>query len=645
VKTWIFKGTLYATPALAVLVILGVAASLRTGLFDLAELWGYDLLLSIEGNSPAPGNLVIVDFDNASVHAIGKYPVPREVIAHTLSLIAKGQPAVIGLDKLLDETSGQQVDQQLASALDGAGVVVLPDVFGTARIPDSEPLPIFRGSDRPVGFVNLVEDPDGFIRRIILFMKTKEYSGLSFPVEIASNYLGQPLSREGPGFYKLGNVVIPLDGTGRNTVLLGAWNPRPAQWIVPAELLLSGEFDVHEFRGKIVLVGESSVAGKDLYATPLFRLRKPGTARAQLSGLEIQAVALSSLLTGRIIRVMEPWAQLIVSSLFIAPTCALVILLRPRYGLPAIGLMFGGVFLIGYLLFSRERLWMQFVSIEAGLAVSLTMGLGYRLWQEGIFKSEAEQSKRHEASERAKLEAEMISARQIQEILLPARLPNLAGLEIAARYEACLHVSGDYYDFLQPDPSRLLFVIADVQGHGISSGLIMSSLQATLRNILHVSHGQSPSTMVSALNDALIESTKGERLVTLFLSILELSTRELRYVNAGHVPPLLVRRGGIVLRRLEEGGTLLGAFPGTYYEQGLVKLQEGDVLVAETDGITEASSKVGEEYSLERVAEAVRSNLLKPASEIVDGIFRHVAEFEHDGDHEDDKIVVVIKVA
>jgi len=579
------------------------------------------------------------------VQAIGKYPIPREVVARVLSRIAEGQPAVIGLDKLLSETNGQGADQQLATALDDAGIVVLPDVFGTSQIPASKPLPIFRYVDRPVGFVNLVEDPDGFIRRMILFMKTKDYSGLSFPVEIATNFLGQPLSRDGPAVYRLGDVVIPLDGTGRNTALLGAWNPHPAHWIVPAELLLSGDFDVRKFRGDIVLIGESSAAGKDLYATPLFRFRKPGAGRPQLSGLELQAVVLNSLLTGRIIREMKPPAEWIMSFLYITLTCALVLLLRPRHGIPATVLLFGGVFLTSHLLFNREQLWMRFVSIEAGVALSLTAGLGYRFWQEGVFKSQAEEGRRHEAKERAKLEDEMNSARQIQESLLPASLPKLDGLEIAARYEACLHVSGDYYDFLQPEPSNLLFVIADVQGHGVSSGMIMSSLQATLRNILHGPYGQSPATIVAALNDVLIETTRGERLVTLFLSILDLSTRELHYVNAGHVPVLLLRKGGSVVYRLKEGGMLLGAFPGTDYEQASVGLEAGDVLVAKTDGITEASNAVGEEYSLERVVGTVRRYVQQSAQEIVDGVFQNVAEFERGGDHEDDKIVVVIKVS
>ena len=644
-KLRISGGSLYVVPVLGVLVVLVVAVLVRAGLFELAELQGYDLLVFTGGFSPPDENIAIVDFDNASVEAIGKYPIPREVVARVMSRIAEGQPAVVGLDKLLSETSGKEADQLLATALDNAGIVVLPDVFGTAQIPADQPLPLFRGTDRPIGFVNLIEDPDGFIRRMILFMKSKEDSGLSFPVEIASNYLGQPLTPAGPGVYRLGAVVIHLDGTGRNTALLGAWNPRPAHWIVPAANLLSGNFDVHAFRGKIVLVGESSAAGKDLYATPLFRFRNPGEGRAQLSGLEIHAVALNSLLAGRIIRVMEPTPQWVVCFLFISLACAMVILLRPLYGIPATLLVFGGVFLTAHLLFSREQLWMQFVSIEAGVALSLTAGLGYRFWREGVLKSQAEKDKSHEAQERRKLEDEMSSAREIQESLLPATLPKHDGFDIAARYEACLAVGGDYYDFLQLGPSKLLFVIADVQGHGVSSAMIMSNLQATLRNVLHGPQGQSPATIVAALNDALLESTRGERLVTLFLSTLDFSTREFVYVNAGHVEPLLFRRGESVLRSLGEGGMVLGVFPGGQYDQGSVSLKTGDVLVAMTDGITEAMNSAGEEYSVARVAGVVRRSLERSAQEIAGDVFREVAEFERGGHHEDDKVVVVLKVS
>ncbi len=643
-KLRIVHKSLFAVPVLSVLVVLVLAGLVRAGFFDLTELQGYDLLVFAGGAAPPNENIAIVDFDNAAVEAIGKYPISRKTLARVLGRIAEGQPAVIGLDKLLSDTSDEKSDVELAVTLAEARTVVLPEVFGTDQVPSDQPLNLFRGNDRPMGFVNLVEDPDGFIRRMFVFVKTPSVSGLSFPVEIASQFLGQPLTRAGVGVYRLGDLTIYLDGTGRETALLGAWNRQPAKFVVSAARLLSNDFDASVFRGKIVLVGESSTAGKDLYATPLFRFRRPDAGRAQLSGVEIHAVALNSLLSGRMIRVMGPAAQWSLCFLFVLLASAMVILLRLEFGIPATVLVFGGVFLTAHLLFSRGSLWLQFVSIEAGVALALTAGLGYRFWREGVLKAQAEEAERLEAGERKKLENEISSAREIQESLLPATLPKYDGLDIAARYQACLAIGGDYYDFLQLGDSKLLFVIADVQGHGVSSAMVMSNLQGTLRNLMHGPHADSPAAIVAALNDALLEATRGERLVTLFLGILDVSTREMVYVNAGHVRPLLFRRGESAVMELAEGGFLLGVFPGSEYEQASIVLKSGDVLLAMTDGITEAMNPANEEYSVARVEDAVRANLGRSAEEIIEDVYRSVAEFERGGHHEDDKVVVVMKV-
>jgi serine phosphatase RsbU (regulator of sigma subunit) len=360
--------------------------------------------------------------------------------------------------------------------------------------------------------------------------------------------------------------------------------------------------------------------------------------------VEIHAVALNSLLSGRMIRVMEPAAQWSLGFLFVLLASAMVISLRLEFGIPATVLVFGGVFLAAHVLFSRGNLWMQFVSIEAGVALALTAGLGYRFWREGVLKSQAEEAERIEAGVRKKLEDEISSAREIQESLLPATLPKYDGLDIAARYQACLAIGGDYYDFLQLGAAKLLFVIADVQGHGVSSAMVMSNLQGTLRNLMHGPHADSPAAIVAALNDALLEATRGERLVTLFLSILDVTTREMVYVNAGHVRPLLFRRGESAVTNLGEGGFLLGVFPGSEYEQASVSLKSGDVLVAMTDGITEAMNPANEEYSVPRVEEVVRGSLGRSAKDIIADVYRSVAEFERGGHHEDDKVVVVLKI-
>lgn len=520
---------------------------------------------------------------------------------------------------------------------------MMAENFGNVEIPAAEPLPLFRSGESSVGFVNLSQDDDGFIRRIYLFVKTPEYSGLSFPVTLVSNYLQQPLRREGSQVYRLGPEKLYLDGSAQNTALLGRWSFAPASRQVSAIDLLKDGFDPGVFRDKIVLMGESSTAGKDVYVTPLFRFRRSGLSRAHASGVVIQANAANALLSGNFVEVMPPGTQLLLAWGMTFVAFFSVIWSRPLTGiLFSLLLMALGVIAAG-LLFSRSHVWWRFVSAEMGIVLSTTAALGFRFYRERRLKIRAESVARQEANERQKLESEMVQARQIQESLLPASLPKLPGWDIAVQYAPCLEIGGDYYDFLQPDPSVVIFVIADVQGHGVSSALIMSNLQATLRTLVRGPQGRSPERIVAALNDALLEDSGGKRLVSLFLGLLDVSSREIRYVNAGHVTPLLLPPRNGAPRKLDAGGLLLGVFPGADYECGSVRLQRGDVFLACTDGITEASNASKEEYSLERMAVTAARYLERPASEIVENVMSDVGRFEQGGTHEDDKIVLVMR--
>ena len=165
--------SLFAVPVLSALVLLVLALLVHAGFFDSAELQGYDLLVLAGGAAPPNENMAIVDIDNASVAAIGRYPIPRKTLARVLGRIAEGQPAVIGLDKLLSDTSDEESDVEIGLEMAEARIVVLPEVFGTDQVPADQPLNLFRGQDRPMGFVNLVEDSDGFIRRMFVFIKSR----------------------------------------------------------------------------------------------------------------------------------------------------------------------------------------------------------------------------------------------------------------------------------------------------------------------------------------------------------------------------------------------------------------------------------------------------------------------------------------
>ncbi|MBI2683760.1 MAG: SpoIIE family protein phosphatase [Acidobacteriales bacterium] len=241
-----------------------------------------------------------------------------------------------------------------------------------------------------------------------------------------------------------------------------------------------------------------------------------------------------------------------------------------------------------------------------------------------------------------RLEKELALARTIQQRLLPDHPPVVPGYEIAVRNEPCFEVGGDYYDFLALGPHTLLLVIADVEGKGVSSAMVMSNLQATLRAL--VMHLHSLEVLATSLNEMIHMDTKSEKYLSCFLGLVDTRRGGLHYINAGHVPPILVRADGTTLE-LEEGGTVVGLFPKAEYNRGAVSFRPGDVLLLCTDGITEAADLREVEYGRDRLLDCVRRNQQKPAQGIVDAVLKEVLEHSRGNIHTDDKVLIIFKVA
>ena len=621
--------------ALTACVCIILSAIFWLGVLDVAELQGFDLLVRLRGFGPPPENPVIVDFDTPTVQSLGTFPIPRSRVAEVIEKVSAGAPELIGLDLLLSEKRELAEDQRLAEALARAQNVILAETFETEKIPRAEPLPEFRKVALAVGFANILPDQDGFCRRMFLSLSWPEYSGDSFPLVVAMNHVGQPLRPLGKMTFTLGAKEIHLADASTKTALIGAWNPQPAGTYIPAQRLFSGDYDANVFRGKIVLVGQSSASAKDLYATPLFRYLKKDRVQTLQSGVEIHAAAITSLLQGKTIRPAGAAVQWALNFALVLLVCAVVVLWRPLYSLLAVAGAALGVFLVAAFLFSTQQVWMKFVSSEIGILLALTAGAGYCFVREQNL--------------RAAMERELSLARSIQHSLLPETLPAHDGLDIAVRYQSCDDVGGDYYDFVPVDDSRLLLVVADVQGHGVSSALLMSNLQATLRALLRANGPLPLARFVTLLDESYFASTGGSKLVTMFVGLLDLPRIEMQYVNAGHVVPVVLR-GERAPLLLTEGGPLLGLgidhaiIPGMEYESGSVQLLSGDVFLAFTDGITEASDEKLEEYTTDRILRAANLCKNQPAQAIVEAVFDDVARFERRGSHDDDKIMMAIKI-
>jgi sigma-B regulation protein RsbU (phosphoserine phosphatase) len=211
-------------------------------------------------------------------------------------------------------------------------------------------------------------------------------------------------------------------------------------------------------------------------------------------------------------------------------------------------------------------------------------------------------------------------------------------------------VGGDYYDFLpvQVDGGEsLLLVVADVEGKGAASALVMANVQATLHAL--ADHVETLEKLPAIINHKLLVGARASmaqgrptKYLSMFLALVESGGRNLRYVNAGHVPPAVIRADGRV-EWLEAGGMIVGLLPDIQFECGAVALGAGDLLVACTDGITEAMDTVGTEFGRERLAELVNGVRESGPKEIMRAVLAEVETHSLNGMYEDDRILMVMK--
>ncbi len=249
-----------------------------------------------------------------------------------------------------------------------------------------------------------------------------------------------------------------------------------------------------------------------------------------------------------------------------------------------------------------------------------------------------------EVAQREKLNREIEIAREVQERLFPQKRPPVSGLDYDGACRPAQGVAGDYFDFLALPGGRLGIAIGDVSGKGISAALMMASLQASLRG----EATRAPddlAALIRHVNHLVYEATATNRYATFFYAQYDPVARQLSYVNAGHNPPLLFRRcrDGWQVQRLAEGGTVVGLLPDSSYEQASVTLVPGDVLVAYTDGVSEAMNCENEEWGEERMMDAVKSCAEQCASAMIQSIMRAADEFAAGAAQHDDMTLIVMR--
>lgn len=238
---------------------------------------------------------------------------------------------------------------------------------------------------------------------------------------------------------------------------------------------------------------------------------------------------------------------------------------------------------------------------------------------------------------------ELEIARQVQARLFPQILPSVSGLDYAGVCVQARSVGGDYYDFLDLGSGRLAMIVGDIAGKGIAAALLMANLQATLRSQV-ISATDCPRRPLVCVNRLLFENTIASAYATLFFVDYDSNTGRLHYANCGHVPGLILRACGEV-ERLHSNATVLGLFEDWEADLSSTELAPGDLLVLYTDGVTECEDDCGEDFSQQRLIDAIRRHASLPAGELADAVSKDVLEFSQGRQFDDLTLIVARRTA
>ena len=272
-----------------------------------------------------------------------------------------------------------------------------------------------------------------------------------------------------------------------------------------------------------------------------------------------------------------------------------------------------------------------------------------------------------EQKEKQRLENELVIAQEVQAQLFPREISQLESLEVHGYCRPARTVSGDYYDFLAVSTDKLILAAGDVSGKGISAALLMATIHSAVRaygmvgmpvlrepvavgaaagaTMMLASGAEgvevSPAALLSLLNHQLYDSTPQEKYATLFLGIYDGASRNLTYSNGGHLPPIIISPDGSI-RRLDQGGTVVGLFDNLSFDEASVQLKAGDIFLAYSDGITEPENDFGE-FGEERLIDLVRDNRGLPLAEITALVTSAVDDWIGDKEQPDDITLVLAR--
>lgn len=615
------RGALVAALVLAALLLAPVALG---GLFERLELALYDGRLRLAPRPAPDGRVVLVDIDDASLRALGRWPWDRTVHARAMETLRGCEAGLAVYDIVFNAKGSDEGDAALAQALGAFGRALLPAGLslqkdgergdgGGLRLLDAPGEPPARQlgggrvfAPRPelahaalgVGHVSAARDADGALRSVPLLLAVQGGYVPSIDLLAAMRLLGATGLRFEDGDLALDGPAprrIPLDAEGRMLVDFAApWGRGFAHIPFHQLAAASGDADAlpglcGHLRGSAALIGLVSSGSTDMGPTPMGRSEPLVT---------IHANAISAILGGHFLRPAPAWANVLAG----AALSLLVGVLGLR--LPARRFVAVGAGLLATYaalnigLFALARVVLDLSGVLwAGSCVFLaTLGYNYlRAVEEG------ERQRR----EREKLQVQLSAAARIQEGFLPPAPILDRGRGAFAACSPAAFVGGDLYDAMVEPDGSLLFLVADVSGKGLPAALVMTAVWSKFRS--HGLPGRDLADVCRAVNAELygVLATEGN-FVTFALARLAPDGASLAWVNGGHIPPLLAAADGAARLLDTPRGLPLGVIEDADYVAGTTTLAPGESFILVSDGVTEAEAPDKELFGTERTLAGLR---------------------------------------
>lgn len=236
-----------------------------------------------------------------------------------------------------------------------------------------------------------------------------------------------------------------------------------------------------------------------------------------------------------------------------------------------------------------------------------------------------------------------LAADRIARALLDVAIPSIPGLEIGFRAEPSRLVGGDYLDLLHNGTTGVTFGLGDASGKSLAAALNALMLRYLVRGLLTALGTNDLALVVQHANSVVTQDVDADSFVTFILGELDPSAGRLRLVNAGHEPALLLRTSAPSVEVTNAAGIVLGVMPNASYTEQTLAVASGDIVVLYTDGLTEATDKRGELYTIERLCEDIVDNRTRSAQGLADSVFETIRAYAN-GELRDDSTILVLRL-